>query len=140
MADIIPSEELRSFLLRLYATWEALDFDGMREMISAQQHALVVGTDSREWWSGSDGIEIWLLQARELGRVKIKSPGPVAYCCGNVGWLADRPVVTLENGVAINPRITAVAVIERGHWRFAQWHTSLGQTNEQSLGVPLTTT
>jgi class 3 adenylate cyclase len=139
MADVIPSEELRSFLLRLYATWEAMDFDGMREMISAQPHALVVGTDPTEWWTGSAGLEIWLVQAQELGRVAIKSSGPVAYCCGNVGWLADRPRISLTSGVAVEPRITAVAVIERGHWRFVQWHSSLGQTNEQSLGFSLTT-
>jgi class 3 adenylate cyclase len=139
MADVIPSEELRSLLLRLYATWEALDFDALREMVSAQSHALVVGTDPTEWWSGSNGLEMWLMQVQELGPVTIRSAGPVAYCCGTVGWIADRPVLTLQNGVTVHPRITAVAVIERGHWRFAQWHTSFGQTNEQSLGFSLTT-
>lgn len=139
MTDIVPSEELRSFLLRFYAIWEALDFGGMREMISAQPHALVVGTDPTEWWTGSEGLEVWLIQAQELGRVTIRSSGPVAYSCGNVGWLADRPVITLENGVALSPRVTGVATIERGHWRIVQWHTSLGQTNEQSLGFSLTT-
>ena len=85
MADVIPSEELRSFLLRLYATWEALDFDALREMVSAKPHALVVGTDPTEWWSGCEGLDMWLVQVQEPGPVTIRSAGPVAYCCGNVG-------------------------------------------------------
>ena len=53
--------------------------------------------------------------------------------------MADQPVLTLPDGLAVNVRITAVAAIERGHWRFVQWHASLGKTNEEALGRSLTT-
>jgi len=32
MADVVASEELRSFMLRLYSAWEAWDFEALREM------------------------------------------------------------------------------------------------------------
>ena len=139
MAEVIPSEELRSLLLRFYAAWEASDFEAMAEMLSAGAHFLVVGTDPTEWWTGAAARDVWFVQAREIGSIAIRSTGPVAYTCGNVGWIADQPVLTLPSGLAVTVRITGVAVIERGHWRFAQWHASLGKTNEEALGVSLTT-
>jgi class 3 adenylate cyclase len=139
MAEVVPSEELRSFMLRFYAAWEALDFDSMRAMISPAPHFLTIGTDPTEWWTGPDAMDIWEVQAREMGKFAIRSSGLVGYSCGNVGWLADRPLFTLESGVTVPLRVSAIAVIERGHWRFAQWHASLPRRNEESLGLSLTT-
>ena len=34
MAEVVPSEELRSLLLRLYSAMEAQDVDTLREMFS----------------------------------------------------------------------------------------------------------
>src|SRR5262249_51170965 len=73
-----------------------------------------------------------------MGNIAIRSTGPVAYGCGNVGWVADQ-ILTLPNGRELTLRLSAVAAIERGHWRFVQWHTSLGKTNEEALGMSLTT-
>src|SRR5215468_9687898 len=133
MADVNPSEELRSLLLRFYAAWEASDFEAMGEMLSAGAHFLVIGTDPHEWWTGSEVRDIWFVQAREMGKIAIRSGGPVAYSCSNVGWVADQPILTLPNGRELTLRLSAVAAIERGHWRFVQWHTSLGKTNEEAL-------
>lgn len=58
MAEVVPSEELRAFLLRLYSVWEAQEFDALREMFSTGAHVLVIGTDPNEWWTGSAGIEV----------------------------------------------------------------------------------
>lgn len=139
MADVVPSEELRSFLLRLYSVWEAQDFEALREMFSTGAHVLVIGTDPNEWWTGSDGVEVWILQTHELGGLRLEPGRPVAYCIGNVGWVADQPLVTLGNGAEFRIRVTAVLVIERGHWRIAHWHASIAQMNEESLGLSLTT-
>jgi hypothetical protein len=43
VADVVPSEELRSFLLRLYSAWEAQDFEALRDMVSTSAHVLVIG-------------------------------------------------------------------------------------------------
>ena len=74
MADVVSSEELRSFLLRLYSVCEALEFDALRKMFSTGRHVLVIGTDPNEWWTGSDGLDLWIIQTRELGGFRIE-PG-----------------------------------------------------------------
>jgi class 3 adenylate cyclase len=134
MAEVVPSEELRSFLLRLYAVWAAQDFEALREMFSTGPHLLVIGSDAEEWWTGSDCLELWIVQTREAGGFNLEPRRPVAYCLGNVGWVADEPLVTLGNGVQFRFRVTAVLVIERGHWRIAHWHNSIARTDEQLFG------
>lgn len=44
-----------------------------------------------------------------------------------------------ENGAEFVLRMTNVYVIERGHWRVAHWHNSIGIRNEEAIGVRLTT-
>ncbi len=139
MADVVPSEELRSFLLRLYSVIKAQEFEALREMLSTGAHALTIGTDPNEWWTGSDGLEVWILQIQESGGFSFEPSRPTAYCIGNVGWVADEPLLTLGNGVEVRVRLTAVLVIERGHWRIVQLHLSLAQTNEETIGLSLTT-
>jgi hypothetical protein len=139
MADVVPNEELRAFLLRFYAVWQHWDLESMRDMISAKPHSLIIGTDPDEWWDAGLGLDIWAMQRREMGKIAIRSTAVQSYSCGNVGWVADRPVMTLEHGLEVALRDTGVVVIERGHWRFVQMHASVGQANEQALGRVLTT-
>ena len=139
IAAVVPSEELRSFLLRLYSAWGTQDFEALREMFSTGAHLLAIGTDPNEWWQGPDVLAVWILQTREAGGFHFEPSRPTAYCMGSVGWVADEPLVTLGNGVAIRLRITAVLVVERGHWRIAHWHASIAQRNEEAIGLSLTT-
>ena len=139
MADVVPSEELRSFLTRFYAAWETQDIEALRDMLSTGAHLHVIGTDPNEWWTGPDVADIWAIQAREMRGMTLRPGRMIAHCAGNVGWMADEAHITFPNGVEVRMRVTAVAVIERGHWRIAQWHGSLAQTNEESLGISLTT-
>jgi class 3 adenylate cyclase len=140
MADVVPSEELRAFMLRWYVAWQAWDFDTLKEMMSTDPSFLSIGTDPEEWWGGEDLLALWKIQAKEIGDVKVRpSPRLTAYTCGNVGWVADQPVMTMQDGTEIVGRLTGVAVIDRGHWRIVQWHVSLGQRNEEALGMKLTT-
>jgi len=139
MAEVVPSEELRSLLLRLYSAMEAQEVETLREMFSTGAHALAIGTDPNEWWTGGDALEVWIVQIREAGGFRFHATKPMAYCVGPVGWVADEPLVTIANGVEIPVRVTAVLVIERGHWRIAQWHASIAQTNEESFGMAFTT-
>lgn len=140
MSEVVPSEELRSFMNRFYEAWQAWDFDTMRDMISTKPHSLIIGTDPDEWWDSGDALDIWMVQAREMGRISIRSTSLSTYTCGNVGWISDRATMTLEGAVpSATMRLTGVVAIERGHWRFVQMHASVGQANEQALGRSLTT-
>jgi hypothetical protein len=116
---------------------EAQDVDALREMFSTGAHALAIGTDPNEWWTGSDGLGVWIVQIREASGFRFQASKPTAYCVGPVGWVADEPLVTIGNGVEVRVRVTAVLVIERGHWRIAQWHASIAQTNDGFAGLPI---
>ena len=98
-------------------------------MFSTGAHSLVIGADPKEWWTGSDVPDVWIVQTREVGRLlTLKPSGISAYCIGNVGWVADESLFTLGSGVALRVRLTAVLVIERGHWRSSRSPHSLRAT------------
>ena len=97
MADVVPSEELRSFLLRLYSAWGTQDFEALREMFSTGAHLLAIGTDPNEWWQGPDVLTVWILQTREAGGFHFEPSRPTAYCMGSVGWVADEPLITWDS-------------------------------------------
>jgi class 3 adenylate cyclase len=138
MAEIAASEELRAFLLRLYAAFNADDADAVREMFSKNKHLLYIGTDPEEWWAGPDSAEIMLRQNAELGGIELRAGAPVAYSLGNVGWIADQLRVVLRTGAEINVRLTLVLAVERGQWRIVQWHGSIGEKDEVAFGRSLT--
>jgi len=74
-------------------------------MFSTGAHSLVIGTDPKEWWTGSDVPDVWIVQTRGVGGLlTLKPSGISAYCIGNVGWVADESLFTLGSGVALRVR------------------------------------
>ena len=139
MAEIVPSEELRELFLRLYAVWQAQDVEALRELFTAGAHCTIFGSDPDEWYTGQAGVNVLVRQIEESRGVVINPRAPVAYRIGNVGWVAGQMDVTFPNGVEVPFRTTIVAAIERGQWRIVHWHQSIGQKNEEALGIALTT-
>jgi class 3 adenylate cyclase len=140
MDAIVSSEELRAFLLRLYAAMGDNDADAVREMFSTNACLVNIGTDPDEWWTGSEGTEVLLRQNKELGGITMRPGSPVAYSVGSVGWIADQPRMVLPTGVEVGLRLTLVLAVERGHWRIVQWHGSIGEKDELKFGRSLTKT
>ena len=136
--EIAPSEELRAFLLRLYALMEEQDVEGFREMFSSAPQLLVAGSDPEEWWSGREGVEVFVRQLFELPMQIV--PGEIqAFSAGPVGWVADQCHVRLPDGTEQPKRVTAVVMLERGHWRIVQWHAASPVRNDDALPYSLTT-
>ena len=124
VAEIVPSEELRALLLRIYLMWEAADVDAFAEVLSMAPSLLIVGRDDEEWLMGADGVNVFAAQVREIPPFTVE-PGDVrAYSCGNVGWVSDRPRYLFADGNEERGRLTATFVVEQGHWRVIQWHFS----------------
>ena len=69
----------------MYDAWDVQDFDALRAMFSSGAHVVLIGTDPHEWWRGRDGLEILIVQTRELGGVRFEAGEPIAYSGGNVG-------------------------------------------------------
>lgn len=139
MAEIVPSEELRAFVLRFYATWVDGDVDTLREMFSTNACMKFIGTDPNEWLSGAEAIAVLVRQTMELRGIKIKSNDLKAFACSGVGWAADNPEFEMENGTKASGRLTFTMAIERGHWRIVQYHVSIGLANQDTFNMTLTT-
>lgn len=139
MTEVVASEELRAFILRLYRYFEAGDAEGMRGMTSESPNLVIIGSDPDEWWVGPQTLELLAIQVRELEGLKIKPGRLVAQAAGNFGWVVDDPVLSPSSGQPVHTRMSFVLGIERGQWRVLHWHTSIGHANEAVLGIQLTT-
>lgn len=138
MGEIVPNEELRSVLLRFYEVVAAGDVTAFKEMLSSSSQLLIVGSDPEEWLTGSAGVEVFAAQLSEMSfRIE---PGDIqAFSSGAVGWVADQCTLKFTDGFEQSKNVTATLTLEKGHWRFIQWHAATPVTNEESLGITLTT-
>jgi class 3 adenylate cyclase len=127
--------------MRLWRAWHALDRAAVEDLVSFEAYSAWIGSDPREWWHGPDGVALNLAHLEELPRYRLEmDPADVvAYACGDTGWAVGRTHLWFDSGADFVLRTTAVFVIERGHWRIAHLHNSIGTPNEEAIGVSLTT-
>jgi SnoaL-like protein len=124
----------------VYGALERGDAAGVNALFSTQDGVLVIGTDPEEWWPGYDTItKIWETQLGEIGGIGVENADPRGYASGDAGWVADRPTLVIGGDNRIPLRITGVFTRENGEWKLAQWHASIGVSNEQSFGEDITT-
>jgi class 3 adenylate cyclase len=117
------------------------DRAAVEDLISFEAYGVWIGSDPREWWHGPAGVAANLAHLEELPpfRLEIDPGDVVAYARGDTGWVVGRAHMVFDNGADFVLRTTGVLVIERGHWRVAHWHNSIGIPNEEAIGVSLTT-
>jgi class 3 adenylate cyclase len=137
-----PSTELQAIVGRMFAAFNERDSATFINLHSDEPGVLFIGSDPDEWWAGLESIAaINETQMRELeaGGV-IADLGPVeAFVEGTVGWIAARPTFSFADGSTSTMRVTGVLHLDRGIWRFVQWHLSVGAKNEDALGFEMTT-
>lgn len=135
---IQPSTELKELMMRWYASFSSGDIDVIEEIFSHDPAFLTIGTDPDEWLMGFDAIApIYRAQIGAVGGVQIEAGDMLAYSSGDVGWVADRPLIKLPDGTAIPMRSTLVFQRENGAWKLIQQHNSVGVSNEELLGKAL---
>jgi class 3 adenylate cyclase len=135
VAEIVPSEELRALVATIYRVFESRDVDGFDKLLTASPSLLIVGSDAAEWDTGTAGANVFLAQIEEMPEFRVVSSAPIAFRCGDVGWVADQLHIRFADGTERSYRLTATLTIESGHWRIVQWHMSLPEPNP----YPLTT-
>jgi class 3 adenylate cyclase/ketosteroid isomerase-like protein len=136
-----PSEELRALMHRFYAACAQGDADTIANLFSESAAVLAIGTDPGEWWTSHASIVgVWDAQMSEFGGFVFRSQALQGWVQGPVGWVADQVMLEMPDRSERSIRLTAVLHLERGHWRFIQYHLSAGTGNEELLGVELTTT
>jgi class 3 adenylate cyclase len=138
---VVPSEEIRAAYIRSWRAWQARDRSALEDLLSREGYVTGIGSDPGEWWHGPDGVAAYLAHVDELPpyQLELDTGEVVAYACGDTGWAVGRVLVRFEDGTEFYLRTSSVYVIERGHWRAAHWHSSIGIRNEDAIGVTLTT-
>ena len=126
------SQEVRQAALRFYQRFSAGDVAGFDKGITAEQDALVIGTDPNQWEAGRDRwVAAFGEQLEAIPGLKVEAGDPEAYEEGSVGWVADRPHFLLPGGFRLPCRMTAVLRQEDGDWNFVQAHFSLAVPDDR---------
>ena len=134
------SAELQKLYIALCEAQTNGEYAFFEKMFSKKKGVLAIGTDPSEWWSGYDTIaKVFKAQLKEVSGFQVLADAPMAYCDGSIGWVAGRPIVKLPDGTEIPIRLSAVFQLEPEGWKIVQWHSSMGISNEESIGEALTT-
>jgi hypothetical protein len=129
------SRELEDLTRGLYSAVSAGDVSFFERHLWQGEACVVIGTAPGEWWdSYEDALGAIRTQMAHAGNAIQLVPGEVcAFQEGSVGWIADRPTLTLGS-VAAPCRHTSVCVKQDGRWHIVQHHFSIGVSNEVVFG------
>jgi len=134
------SIELRDLVLRFYEANSSGDISFFENLLSQKDEILIIGSDPNEWWEGYKTIiSVFEAQFGEMSGVKVADVDTKAYSEGSVGWSASRAIMKMPDGLEIPFRMTGVFHQEDGSWKVLQWHASIGVSNEEAIGLKLTT-
>jgi hypothetical protein len=137
-----PSTELPAIVGRVFAAISERDAATFVNLHADELGVLFIGTDPDEWWASLESlaaIDDAVMSEFEAGGVTFDVGVVDAFVEGTVGWAAARPTLFLPDGTTASMRFTAVLDLDRGIWRFVQWHLSVGVENEEMLGFAMTT-
>jgi hypothetical protein len=134
------TEGIEARVREFYGMLERGDPAGVSDYISRTDDVVWIGTDPDEWWVGYDTVSrVVSQQVKELGRCSVEGSNPRGATSGDAGWVADQATLRLPDGNAVPMRLTFVYRREEGVWRAVQVHASIGVSNEEAIGLDLTT-
>lgn len=126
--------ELEELTREFYVAVSTGDISFFERHLSRRESCVVIGTAPEEWWDDRSGALAAIRKQMAAGdEMKLTAGNMRAYRAGNVGWVADRPVLRL-GAVEVACRHTSVFVLEDGAWRITQQHFSVGVPNEDVFG------
>jgi adenylate cyclase len=137
-----PAPELIALVERVLHNYQVGDGGAVIDVVSREPGTVLIGFDEAEWWEGFDTIaalmRVQIQEAHELVQFDLNIVHATAWKEGTVGWVSAR-VSGSGAATGITTRFTFVFHEEGAFWRVVQWHTSLPTSNEETLGVSLTT-
>ena len=128
------STDVESFTEEMYALMRAGNGKGCADLLH-DEVTVFVGTDADEWWDTPQVSKAaFQEQLESTGGFAITGGGPVGYAEGDVGWVADRPVMRIGDQ-DVPMRMTCVLRRVGGGWRIVQGHLSVAaDINNDLLG------
>jgi adenylate cyclase len=135
-----PAPEIVLLMERLFLSLASRDIDAVLDCVSREPGTLMIGYDPNEWWTGYDQFRaVFRVQNEEGPGTTFDVEDITAWKEGTVGWAIARFRTTVEGRTPLSERATAVWHQEGAYWRIVHWHVAIPATNEEALGVELTT-
>jgi len=138
-----PAPELVAFVERLLLAWTTFDYELISDGIARHPGTRFIGPDPDEWWEGFEQINAvaraQFHEMKELGGIGFEADEVVAWKEGTVGWIAVRGRVSFGQSDPQEFRMTFVVHADGAFWRAVHWHFSFTVTNEEAVGLELTT-
>jgi class 3 adenylate cyclase len=140
MSDQDP--ELEAVLHRWINSLSRSDSEAVLNLLSSGTELRYIGTDEREWWSGTELARAFGRHIDELPpfSIDVAFDDVEAFSVGSVGWGCCVGTLKFEGMTPVTLRTTAVFVLEAGIWKIIQIHNSVGRPNVEVAGAELTTT
>jgi class 3 adenylate cyclase len=133
------ADEISDAMREVVHAYEDGDENQWRGLWSARAGIISLGTDPREWWSGSDTIvSLHAAHTLERGRSDITVDRIESFQEGSVGWSVLSATAEWAGGINTTLRLTGIFHLERGEWKLVHLHRSFGILNED-FGVHLST-
>jgi adenylate cyclase len=137
-----PAPELVAFTERWMPSC-MVDFDHFVDAFSHSSGTQFIGPDPNEWWEGFEKISaIGRTQFSEmatLSDVSVVADEILAWKEGTVGWIAVRCRITLGDLAPQDARVTIIVHEEGAYWKVVHVQLAFTVTNEEAVGLDLTT-
>ncbi len=138
-----PAPELVAFAKRLFHSMSTFDSEAIAEAFSRETGVVAIGTAPEEWWVGLDEIaalfRVQLQEMASMGPLPLDVERLAAFKEGSVGWIESQMVAPIADLPPIPLRLTITLHEEGAFWRIVQYHASFPVSNEESIGMTVTT-
>ena len=137
-----PAPELVAFTERWMPSWFA-DYDHFLDAFSRHTGTRFIGPDPNEWWEGYEKILVigkaQFSEMATLGEVRLDAVEIVAWKEGTVGWIAVRCRISIGDMDPEEARVTVIVHEEGAYWKVVHLQLAFTITNEEAVGLELTT-
>jgi len=106
------------------------------------EDAIGIGSDPDEYWRGREVLaRVIAEQVKQMSGegIKVRPGNPTFHAEGDTAWAVDRPSIELPTGDVLPVRLTVVVTSRDDALKIRHFHMSAGTTNEESIGMQLTT-
>ena len=138
-----PAPELVAFAERMLNGLSSMDFDRYLDGFSRHPGVRFIGPDPDEWWEGFEQIaaigRAQFLEMKEIGGLSVDTDEIVAWKEGTVGWISFRGRISFGQSDPQEVRMTIVVHEDGAFWRVVHEQLAFTVTNEEAVGVELTT-